>query len=106
MQQDVLALGGRTFGPHAFFEGAAGGLHRGVHVGGLAGGDLGERLAGGGVDGVVGLAGFGVHVTAVNEGLGAELELGDGGLDGFGFEFEAHDGSVGVGVVERSCGAD
>ena len=90
MKEKALALGGGAFAPDAFFKGAAGGGDGPVHVGAVAGGDFGQRLAGGRVDGVVGLAGGGVDELAVNEGAGAELEFGSGGLDGFGFKFQAH----------------
>src|SRR5699024_2616156 len=80
--QDLLALAGLHGGPRAVVEGAAGGGHGPVHVGGAAVGDPGALGARGGVGGGEGASVRGADPLAVDEqlvrageelaGLGAE----------------------------------
>ncbi len=49
----------------------------------------------------ISLAGGGVDEFAVDECLGAKLEFGRRGFDGFGFEFKAHNCPLSMGVKIR-----
>src|SRR5699024_2657197 len=71
-QQDRAAVARLHPTPVPGLEGGAGGGDRPVHVAGVAGGDVGEVLAGGGVQGGEGLAAERGDELAADIGVGAE----------------------------------
>ena len=84
-QQHLLAPGRAHPGPRAALERPPGRGHGPVHVRGVAGGDPGQRLAGGGVLADEGQSALGLLELAVDEGFSAELEPERRGFDGLVF---------------------
>jgi ParB family chromosome partitioning protein len=75
-EHDDLALGGGAARPAAVLERRPSGRHRGVDVGGVAGRDLGQRPARGGVLGGEAFAARGRTERAVDERVGTERRGG------------------------------
>ena len=73
-EQHLLARGRGAARPVTGIEGAAGARDGGVHVRGIAGGDLRDGLAGRRIDAVEGRTRDGRLILAVDEGLRARSE--------------------------------